>query len=1644
MLFSYPNGFFDNSSNPTYDNARFVLSSFGAQSLSLDTKQLYSGTGVVTTITLNGMKLGSPQPAKYQGFTVSTKNAFASLPFPAPSIGGQISIVSFAFSDSVVKPGDSGSKIMTFQSNTALNFGDTLTLSFPSGFIHSANPIVLLGLGNLPLTSSFAGDSSVVFTLQSTIVPSSATTVTLQNCIMSQQPMRERLTLSSNRDYGIPSAPIQIGIPITQASMNAALQTGLLHITIVFELPFDSPRLLTAGDTVTLSYPNAFFSMDSFSFSCCGNQNDYAFSSPGFGLNSIVFSVQNSSFGIHNFIVDLSTTLGAGRFGPAVSFTLSTSISPSTTVAFDWASAYALYAENGLVAAPTFIISDNDRIPGATSVTVKSQFSVPNAASSSNIFINFPVAFLSPGSNFGIIVTANGNSVPVTSSPFGSSFLEIRSQSQNALFVGNISVVLLGCTLGAATQGSSTGIVISGDRFYIAHGIPSGVIGPAFASVSAEYAVSYAPANSSRRMHESTEDAHAHKTEERFSDADVQANSENVNFNTSISSSRELLQLSCTHSSLNTCEKCVVNAAVYPAPGCGWCVRPFGTPRCQEGDQFESSDGVCAEPVFANGDLNPLKNWYQYSIYGSPSSQCDYLYPATTQAPPATQAPTTAPPATQAPTTAPPPTQAPTLPPAPTTPTGGQITNLRVVCTSAFLLQQQTNISVTISFQTTIGGGLSALAGDKITFSFPAGFFSGQSYANTMVAADPAVEISVLAASPGPNFNLVMQIVSGSIAAASKVSIIIGNLAMGADLTAAASNGFSVFTSSDPISASARSPAIISPQIPAQEPQMPLYISFFSSSPMPAGSTVTLSLNCGGLPCFNIQDATLAPPNVVFNVGPRVTGLITYESSGNTVPFVQPVGFLVANQSAQFEDVFIQGSMDPATLLSKVSLKLSLTTGSGGNQFIRIPLSFGSDCLDRAEMNDASIPAMASSTFSVVLDSDWIFFSQQLQFPWTDALNQGDITIGATVAVMFQWTALASPGSFVVSVPIISSGPYSGPYMAFPSNPVCSLFDDGVAVMQLQCSSSNAAVLICTIPTVQPPVNQYWRSFQFGCGGVTMSQMPFQPSSLSTSPSISLTGAYGSPLIIPLPPIFPLSLTVVTSISRSPSFFAPLAINFPSAFDNTWTISDIAMFSSAFANDSSYSVTAAISNPNSAPPSNTLNAVANLSVAVLLGPTQPSTYLFQTNGWYVPVQALPLGNAWASVVLIVPPTGKMYLQDCKIDTSLCSLNLNSSAPPLQAPSCTLPASALTATNDAPVIVSAYTKHSSAPSASSDTHGNNRKLLQTSPGQANSFSYVADVRGVSLTSGSTVSNFTASLYTIPPPPSCVAPCYSLSLTSLKQRPWCNFQNFTNNLLANPNITGFTCIGDSCAAATCIVDPFLCTFCTVVAANKQVNVQTAQCCDPPALGASASCALCINAVDNTALANNAPPPPVYFTSIGPQTCTNPFFIQQFRSPSGLSVNLDVSNLGFTPLPSVTPGAALPFSSFESCVTQVQAAFDNRNFQVVCPNEEANIQFLQYPFNVLTPSVRLDGLDGSIKRTCSGSVCSTSAALVSCNVLFPGLNIRYEGFPYYFTPVMTAKSAHCFSHHSLGVLCHCEQQATDYQGPLAVDFSSNYICS
>lgn len=884
------------------------------------------------------------------------------------------------------------------------------------------------------------------------------------------------------------------------------------------------------------------------------------------------------------------------------------------------------------------------------------------------------------------------------------------------------------------------------------------------------------------------------------------------------------------------------------------------------------------------------------------------------------------------------------------------------------------------------------------------------------MAANEGVKISLSPAPPGEFRSLVMRIESGSIAASSKMLIVVSNLTVGGLFIAAASDGFSVFTSSDPIPASVASPAIISPQISAPLVQLPLSISFLSTSPMPAGSTIALSLNCGALPCFNIQDAALAAPIVKFNVGLRVTGHITYQSSSNFAPFVQPIGFLVTNETAQFENVFIQGSMDPATSLSSVSLMFSLTTGlgniSGGNQYSSIPLSFGSNCLGRAEVYDEYRYVITSPTFKVI-DSSWLFYRGQQQFPWTDALDATDITIGAIVAVMFQWTAFTSPGNFFVSVPMISGGPY----MLFPPNPACS-FSNGSITMQLRCTSSSPSTLNCVNPNVQ--LRGYWRSFAFGCNGVTISRLPFKPNSQSWS--ISLSVSDGFPLTIPLPSIFPLSLAI-SPISLSPGIIASLAMNFPNAFNVTWTSTAIAIQSSVFASYSSCSVTAAISNPNTAPPSNNLLKVANLSVAVLLGPTQPTTYLFPTNGWYQPSQAPPLGNSWASVVVVVPPAEKPYLQDCKTNTVLCMLNLNSSNPPAQAPGCLPPPSALSAANAVPVVVSAYSKDSSATSASNDTHGKNRKLLQSGFGQPNGFAYVANVQAESLTSGSTLSNFTASLYTIPPPPSCVPPCYSLSLTALKQRPWCNFQNFTTNLLASPNGSGFTCVDDNCAAATCIVDSFLCQYCTVSSTNKQFNAVTAQCCDPSALGASASCSLCINPIDGRQLPDNAPAPPVYITSQGPQSCTNPSFVTQFKSPAGLPVNLDVSNLGFAPLPSVIPGSVLPFSSFENCVAAVQAAFNNQKFEVECPNEGANINFLQYPFNVMTSSTKLDGLDGTIKNSCGGSVCSTSTALVSCNVNFPELNLKYEGFPYYFTPVII--DSQVTTHHfniPLGVFCCC----------------------
>jgi hypothetical protein len=2336
MVFSYPNGFFVSSQRPTYDNSQFILSPIGIESLSMVATSSYAGTGLVTMITLNGMRLGPSRPASAQGFTLSTNSAFASLPFYAPSIGGQINIFSFEFPNYVVRPGSVANPVMKFQSSTILKRQETLTLSFPSGFIRSGITITVVGAD---LSASAVGESSVVFTVQSAL-PVSMNTVTLVGCIMSQQPIVGQLTLYSTHNYGISSAPIEIGIPITDTSMNATVSTGLvlarsvLTITIAFRLlpnsrPNSQLSLLT-GDTVTLSYPNAFFSNDSFS--CCGSQsNSNVFSVLRFGSNSIVFSVENSNDQINSFTIALNTTLGPGKFGPDVSCTLSTSISLLTTVTLHLAS--AMPPKYRLAAAPTFIISNNDRSPRATSVTVKSQFSVPPTAQSSAIFISFPFAFLFQGSKFVVVVTANGNGAPASLQSFGSSFLEIRSQITNA-FVGNISVVLLGCTLGAVMQGSSTGIVISGDNFYWTNGIPSGVIGPAFTSISAAYA---AISGSPRRLHESiiSQEGQAHERELRGQVQD--ANSIMHATHTAKSSSRRLLNVSeyqinvtfpltlvagdlvpgklttglsalkiwftapsgvgpndiitittpfnyfaskssaapSYHSircaggtGIGTCldldigsvtvtnTAAVSNAAGFgtvtmnvtdrystgrrskvnvtvridfeggtftmgqaqgegtitvstnrdlasaPSPcqaitpiplnvtqtfytdsacatlagasvkmipnpfvagiglctpyifewmnyetfikftGCSsavpstadfqlfqdpLCLSPlpdFGSPSsgfcvsdpvpsyntgansvrfvcsnapsapipqtdvtvtitaytdtscdvlssnfsgatnpltaawndctagptidrqqtfiqasscganasialygdsschdflmfvvqdnasCTSSDALPGTaalkfvcantsapspplppppsptfpplppapspnppppsspfsgnfslslyaDGNCsalssnltlgpdfelvANPVAGNGsscvpygqyqgqtgsttlyisaigcDQNfsfgiffdsqctqgspepslypsgqclpdpdgsgrslravcslppppppssPFSGNFSLSLYadgncsalssnltlgpdfelvanpvagngsscvpygqyqgqtgsttlyisaigcdqnfsfgiffdsqctqGSPEpslypsgqclpdpdgsgrslravcslppppppssplppppsptfpplppapspnppppsspfygnftfaffsdvncvnlggdlgglpnphtfqqNSCTQVYPSidgaseifakascsatnsnftvilyddsacnsaipnfevrnssgacmsddpppgflsykftciaagvgTTEAATAvattpTPSTSTSPPATNPPTTAPP-----AAPPSTSAPAGGKVINVRVKCSSAILFSHQANISVTISFDTTIGGALSASS--RITFAFPADFFSVPSSKRVTVAVNQAVEISLPVSSPGATSSLLILIEAGSIAAASKVVIVISNLTVGGNFTAAASNGFNVSTSSDPIPASAASPAIISPQIFAPEPQLPLSISFFSTSPMPAGSTLTLSLNCGGFPCFNIQDAAQALLNVEFNVGSRVTGLITYQSRSEIAPFVQPVGFLVTNQSAQFEDVFIQGSMDPATSLSSVSLLFSLTTGSGnllgGNQYTNIPISFGSNCLGRAEVYDAYRYAIASPTFKV-LDSDWLFYREQQQFPWTNALDATDIIIGAAVAVMFKWSAFDSPGNFVVSVP----STFDGPYMSFPSNPAC-FFSNGSTVMQLKCTLSSPS-LNCPNPNLQP--SRYWRSFAFGCKAVTISQSPFKPSSQPSA--IFLSVSDGFPLTVTLPPIFPLSL-VVSPISQSPTFIASLAIKFPSAFDVAWTLNAFVMHSSVFPGDSNYSVTFALKNPNSAPSSNNLLKVANLSVAALFGPTQPEMYLFPNNGWYSPSQALPLGNAWASAVFVVPPAGKPYLQDCKTNTALCMLNLNSSLS-AQAPNCKPPASTLSVANREPVIVSAYSKDTSSPSASRDKFRNNRKLLQTEIDRSNDFSYVANVQASSLTSGSSVSNFTASLFEIPPPPSCVPPCYSLSLTSLIQRPWCNFQNFTFNLQTSPNRSGFTCTGDNCAAATCIVDPFLCKYCTVISANKQFNSQTGQCCDPSALGASASCLLCINPVDGRKLPGNAPAPPVYITSTGPQTCANPSFVKQFKSPEGFSVDLDVSNLGFTPLPSVVPGAVLNFSSFETCVTQVQDALNNRNFEVECPNESANIKFLQFPFNVITSGAQLDGLDGTIGNSCSGSVCSTSSALVSCNVLFPTLNLKYEGFPYYFTPVTTANSLHRLSHHALGVFCHCEQQATNHKGPLAVDISSNYNCS
>lgn len=849
------------------------------------------------------------------------------------------------------------------------------------------------------------------------------------------------------------------------------------------------------------------------------------------------------------------------------------------------------------------------------------------------------------------------------------------------------------------------------------------------------------------------------------------------------------------------------------------------------------------------------------------------------------------------------------------------------------------------------------------------------------------------------------------------MKVVISNLTMGALLTPATLNGFRVSTSSDSIYAFAATPAIVSSHLSAADKPRPLNISFLSVSPIPAGSSVTLSLDCGGLPCISVPEATGIPPHVHFEVGKRVTGSFTYQFTSNSqyAEFVQPIGFLVTDKTAQFQDMFIPGSVHPAASLNQVLLKFSLETGMGnvsnGNQYTKLPFVFSSSCPGSVSITEQNISAIATPMYrSMSLYTGNFFKSVAQQFPWTEVLNPEQMVIGARVSVMVKWTAFASVASTItVVVPIFSSVPY----MSFASNSACFLSSDG-SIESLTCVPLNSSSWQCdrrsqqTSPSASPspePSISRLRTFSFGCNEVTLSTLPvgLEVVNPKLQLSVVVNVANHFDLKIPLSPIQPLSMTL-NLISLEPTFVASLVFNFPSAFSANWTLGAVAMsFNGALSGNASFSVTAAVSNPNAAPPSNSLVQVANLSVVALLGPTKPVTYLFGTNGFYVPTQPLPLGNAWASVALVVPSKGPAFLQDCNANTELCAVNLNPGTAgwaPQQPSGCLPPASV--SVSGSPFIVSAYSTHSHVPSSGSKSTGKNRKLMQS--GTSSAFSYVANVQGASMTSGSSLSNFTAVLYTIPPPPSCSLPCYSLSLRSLRQRPWCNYNNFSLNLQSNESeaLTGFKCVDDDCAAATCIVDDFLCKYCTVVSSNKQFNSRTGQCCDPPAFGSNPSCSVCLNPVDGRQLPGNAPPIPKA-AAVGPRTCSNSLFVKSFRSPSGTSVDLDVSNLGVAPFPSVLPGTTLPFSSYEDCVLQVQSAFRNQEFVVECPNDEANVQHLQFPFNTILSEAAVDGLESSkIGKSCGGSVCSTSSALVSCSVQFPKLNLEYEGFPYYFTPV------------------------------------------
>jgi hypothetical protein len=383
--------------------------------------------------------------------------------------GGQVTSISFAIAASDRVAGKAGaSATFSFMTSSAgvLATGSNITLTYPSAFfVSTGTPGVRISGGGPTATAGSPTSTQIVITTATqAIAASTAMTMTVTGLTMGAATAGNStgIIISTSVDqtasFGVSSGVI--GGQVTNTSFAIAASdrvAGKTGAAATFSFTTTAGGALAAGSNITLTYPSAFFvSTGTPGVRISGGGPTATAGSPTSTQIVITTATQAIAASTAMTMIVTGLTMGAATAGNSTGIIISTSV--DQTASFGVSSGVI----GGQVTNTSFAIAASDRVAGKTGAAATFSFTTTAGgalAAGSNITLTYPSAFFVSTGTPGVRISGGGPTATAGSPT--STQIVITTATQAIAASTAMTMTVTGLTMGAATAGNSTGIIIS-------------------------------------------------------------------------------------------------------------------------------------------------------------------------------------------------------------------------------------------------------------------------------------------------------------------------------------------------------------------------------------------------------------------------------------------------------------------------------------------------------------------------------------------------------------------------------------------------------------------------------------------------------------------------------------------------------------------------------------------------------------------------------------------------------------------------------------------------------------------------------------------------------------------------------------------------------------------------------------------------------------------------------------------------------------------------------------------------------------------------------------------------------------------------------------------------------------------------------